>query len=191
MLILALVLNLSTGNGLWLAYTLVGVLAYAILFVLDRRGKLDVPSRTLMAMAIVASLHFLGGSLAGVHSVFGVNGAYYVLPWWDNVAHFLGGAVGWMFFDFLFRARMGLEERRVATSLAAVGFTAMAGIGVELYEFSGFLFFGTIDQGFYTNTMLDLYYDLLGAGAAAIAIHRWAAWFSRAETSHGPEPAEA
>jgi hypothetical protein len=70
--------------------------------------------------------------------------------------------------------------------LAAVGLAVLLGVVVELHEFGGFVAFGTVDQGFYTNTMLDLYHDVLGAGAAAVLGHRWDAWFGPAEAAGDP-----
>lgn len=192
-LAVALATNVATGNALWRNYTLVGVLVFAGMYHLERRGTLVIPARTLHAIVAVGSLHFLGGSLAGVHDVFGVNGAYYIFPWWDNAAHLLGGAVAWLLADATLRARLDLAARRPATSLAAVGLAVLLGVAVELYEFGGFVAFGTVDQGFYTNTMLDIYYDVLGAGAAAVLAHRWEAWFGPAGPAEAGEgaPSEA
>lgn len=171
-LLAALGLNLATGNGLWIAYTLVGIAAFTGLYLAEQRGIWRIPRGTLVGLSVLAALHFLGGSLAGVHEAFGVNGAYYVLPWWDNLAHFLGGALAWLLFDAVLRQWLDLEERQGATTLGALGVAVLAGVLVELYEFSGFLFFGTVDQGFYVNTMLDLYYDVLGGVAIAVWSHR-------------------
>lgn len=184
----ALAANVWNGNRLWTAYTLVGVVLFAAFLALDRRGIVRIPPGTLLAMTVLGALHFLGGSLAGVHRGFGVNGAYYVFPWWDNVAHFLGGGVVWMLADVVLRDRLGIPTRRVATSVAAVAFAALAGIAVELYEFTGFIAFGTVDQGFYVNTMLDLYYDVLGAAAIAVSAHQWARWWGTRSRA-GADPA--
>ncbi len=190
-LAVALLVNLLTGNTLWRNYTLVGIAVFLVLHHLHHRGSWHIPPRTALAMAIVGALHFLGGSLAGVHRVFGVNGLYYILPWWDNAAHALGGAAVWLLADAVLRQHLGGLQRRVVTSVAAVALAVLAGVVVELYEFAGFLLFGTVDQGFYTNTMLDLYYDLLGAVAAAVAAHRWDAWWGpEAEEGPGAEAAQ-
>lgn len=177
-LAIALAANLATRNGLWTAYTIVGAVGFATFYALEKRGAWRIPQGTLVALSVLGALHYLGGSLAGVHRAFGVNGLYYVLPWWDNLAHFLGGAIAWTLADAVLRERLAVPARRFATSASALAFAALAGVAVELYEFAGFVGFGTIDQGFYVNTMLDLYYDLLGATAAGVAAHAWPRWRS-------------
>lgn len=188
----ALATNVATGNALWRNYTLVGTAVFLVLYRLEQVGAMRIPTRTLHAITLVGALHFLGGSLAGLHEIFGVNGAYYIFPWWDNAAHLLGGAVAWLLCDAVLRQRLAMAARRPATSAAAVGLAVLVGVLVELYEFSGFLAFGTVDQGFYVNTMLDLYYDVLGAAAAGVVAHRWEAWFGPAEApdrASGEDPA--
>ncbi len=159
---LAIALNLWTGNGLWLAYTLTGTGIFGILVGLVRIGRLRPPASAVWLAGIAVALHYVGGSMAGVHQVGGINGMYAALPWWDNVVHFLGSfAVGVAAFTML---RSTVAKASVAAFLAACVAVTL-GVFVELYEFSQFVWFGTVDQGFYTNTLLDLYYNCLGAAA--------------------------
>lgn len=169
---LALVMNLWTGNDLWLGYTVFGSTCFMILLGLIRANRIHIPSGAVWMVGVGAALHYLGGSMAGLHQFRGgtENGLYYAFPWWDNVVHFLGSwAVG--------VAAVALLAPMVAGPrwlLPVLGTTVAVTVGalVELWEFSQFVFFGTIDQGFYTNTLLDLYYNLLGGGAGAFIYAR-------------------
>lgn len=159
----AIAANLAVGNRLWLGYSLVGVVLIVTTMVLDHVNRWHLPDRLLWACGVPLAMHYLGGSLSGLHQ-WGTNGLYYVFPWWDNLVHFLGaGAVG---VAAAYLLEPVVEGRRtiifVATCVAAT-----LGMAVELYEFTGFLWFGTVDQGYYTNTLLDLYYNTLGAFAGA------------------------
>lgn len=171
-LLVALVLNLWTGNSLWFGYTVFGSTVFMVLLGLIRANRIQIPSQAVWMVGVGAALHYIGGSMAGLHQFSGgtENGLYYAFPWWDNVVHFLGSwAVG--------VAAVALLAGRVTGPrwlLPLVGTWAAVTVGVlvELYEFAQFVFFGTIDQGFYTNTLLDLYYNLLGGAAGAFIYDR-------------------
>lgn len=167
----ALGLNLWTGNPLWFAYTLVGVCVFLVLVGLVRLHRWQLPPIALWTAGIAGALHYVGGSLSGLHQVGGPNGLYYVFPWWDTVVHTLGtGAVAVAVYALL-EARLATRSRFLLGFLA-VAVATLLGVLVELYEFAGFTFYGTVDQGYYTNTLLDLYYNLLGAVAASGAYAR-------------------
>lgn len=169
---LALVLNLWTGNRLWLGYTIFGTTGFLLLLGLIRANRIEIPAGAVWMVGIAAALHYIGGSMAGLHRFGGgtENGLYYAFPWWDNVVHFLGSwAVG--------VAAVALLARHVTgpsflLPMLATCVAVAIGALVELYEFAQFVFFATIDQGFYTNTLLDLYYNLLGGGAGAFIYAR-------------------
>lgn len=179
----ALALNLYTMNRLWASYTLIGIVGFVTLTFLVHRFRWDVPAKAVWLVGVGAGLHYLGGSLSGLHTLFGPNGAYYVFPWWDNVTHALGsGAVAVAAYATL---RAHLQTGAVLTSFLAVCVATTAGALVELYEFAGFVFFHTIDQGFYTNTLLDLYYNLLGA---LIGTGVYAKWSTRTSGVQEADP---
>ncbi len=89
---------------------------------------------------------------------------YYALPWWDNVVHFLGAGAAGVAAAYLLAPRMTPTKGTIFVAGCVASFLGMV---VELYEFTGFLWFGTVDQGYYTNTLLDLYYNALGAFTGA------------------------
>jgi hypothetical protein len=164
LVMVAVLLNASMGNRLWLGYSVVGVVLILIIMVLDRTYNWQLPDRLLWWCGVPLAMHYMGGSLSGLHQ-WGNNGLYYALPWWDNLVHFLGaGAAG-----IAAAHVMGplVAGRRTATIVLATCVGATLGLAVEVYEFTGFLWFGTVDQGYYTNTILDLYYNVLGAFAGS------------------------
>lgn len=168
----ALLLNAFTGNGLWMAYTLVGTTVFSVVVGLVRHHDLRIPPMAVWMVGLAAGLHYAGGSMGGVHQIGGLNGLYHVFPWWDNTVHALGSAA-------VAVAAVALLDIALPTAhRALVGFlglavAALVGVLVELYEFAQFVFFGTVDQGFYTNTLLDLYYNLIGATLAVVLYGRW------------------
>ncbi|MGB1586372.1 MAG: hypothetical protein ACPHID_04940 [Thermoplasmatota archaeon] len=171
-LAVALALNLATGNRLWLGYTLFGTTGFLIVLGLLRANRIHVPPGAVWMVGIAAALHYIGGSMAGLHQFAGgtENGLYYAFPWWDNVVHFLGcWAVGVAAVAVLARHITGPA---FLLPLMATCVAVTVGALVELYEFAQFVFFATIDQGFYTNTLLDLYYNLLGGAAGAFIYAR-------------------
>lgn len=166
----AFALNLATRNGLWLGYTLIGLGGFFTLVGLVRVRRWRVPVGPAWGAGLAGALHYVGGSLSGLHQVGGPNGLYYAFPWWDNVVHFLGSVSVALIAEVALRGQVRPAWLRafLATCVAV-----LLGVLVELYEFAQFLWLGTVDQGFYTNTVLDLYYNVLGgAAASALAIRR-------------------
>lgn len=158
-------LNLATGNALWLAYSLVGLAAFGLVAGLVRARRIAPDPRAAWLVGLAMALHYVGGSLSGLHQVGGPNGLYYALPWWDNVVHALGaGAVGAAACAALLRA---LPSRLGLCAFLGTAVAALAGTLVELYEFAQYLWFGTVDQGFYSNTMVDLYDNVVGGALGA------------------------
>ncbi|HLF15955.1 MAG TPA: hypothetical protein VI796_00770 [Candidatus Thermoplasmatota archaeon] len=169
-LAVALALNLWTGNTLWLWYTVLGTSLFLLAVGRVRLRRLHPPRRAVWMVGLAASLHYVGGSLSGLHQIGGSNGLYYAFPWWDNMVHVLGSAaVGVAAAAGLLRLLPGRPVLVGALS-ACVG--VAAGTLVELYEFAQFEWFGTVDQGFYTNTVVDLYNNLVGASLGAILFLR-------------------
>ena len=165
MLVCALALNVATGNLLWLAYSLVGVAVFAFGAGLVRAGRWHPETRAVWLVGLTWGLHYVGGSLAGLHQIGGPNGLYYAFPWWDNVVHALGSAaVAVAATAALLRT---LPARRGLCAFLGVAVAGLVGTLVELYEFAQYLWFGTVDQGFYTNTMVDLYDNVVGGALGA------------------------
>lgn len=166
----ALALNAWTRNELWFWYTTIGLAVLLFAAGLVRTYHLTIPRAAVWTVGLTAAMHYGGGSLGGLHAIGGPNGLYYVFPWWDNVVHFLGSAALGVAAFTIVSMRLPQASAAVAGFLG-VAVASLLGILIELYEFAQFVWFGTIDQGFYTNTMLDLYYNTLGAvvGTAAYA----------------------
>lgn len=162
--LLAVAANAYVGNRLWFWYSAVGVAAVGIVMGLDRVYRWHLPDRLVWWCGVPLAMHYLGGSLSGLHQ-WGSNGLYYALPWWDNAVHLIGcGAVG-VVTAYLLAPR--LPRRRGLVVLLAASVATTVGMLIEFYEFVGFLYFGTVDQGYYTNTILDLYYNAVGAFVGA------------------------
>lgn len=164
-LLAAVALNLWTGNGLWLAYSLVGCAVFAFGAGFVRSGRWRPPTRAVWLVGLTWGLHYVGGSLAGLHQIGGPNGLYYALPWWDNVVHALGSAAVAVAATAALVPVM--PSRRVLPALLGTAVASFVGTVVELYEFAQYLWFGTVDQGFYTNTMVDLYDNVVGGALGA------------------------
>lgn len=161
-MVVAVAANAALDNRLWFTYSLVGVAIVLGVAVIERAYAWRLPDRLLWWCGVPLAMHYLGGTLSGLHQ-WGSNGLYYALPWWDNLVHFLAaGAVG-VAAAYLLAPRLPRQPRTVVFLATCVG--AFLGLAVEVYEFVGFLWFGTVDQGYYTNTVLDLYYNALGGFA--------------------------
>jgi uncharacterized oligopeptide transporter (OPT) family protein len=162
--LVAVAVNGAIRNPLWFSYSAIGVVLVVTVMALDRAYRWHLPDRLLWWCGVPLAMHYLGGSLSGLHQ-WGTNGLYYALPWWDNLVHFIGaGALG-VAAAYLLAPRLPRQRAAVVFSAGCIATTL--GMAVEFYEFAGFLWFGTVDQGYYTNTVLDLYYNALGGFAGA------------------------
>lgn len=164
------VATLVEGKRLWAAYNAVGVAVTLAFALLVARLRIALPRVPALVCYVAICLHYVGGSLGGHFGVEGVNGLYAVFPWYDRITHF-GGAAGvsllvWHVLAGL-RAAHAWVVPDAALAWAAFGLTMAVGVGVELFEFGAWTFFGTIDQGFYSNTMMDLLVDTCGAAFGA------------------------
>ena len=166
----ALALNLVTHNRLWFWYTVLGLGILLTFAAATNAYRLPTPPAAVWGVGLTAALHYVGGSLSGLHQIGGPNGLYYAFPWWDNIVHVLGSAAVAIAAYATLAATV--QAPRPALAVLAIALSSLVGVVVELYEFAQFVFLGTVDQGFYTNTVLDLYYNLLGATLGAIAYAR-------------------
>lgn len=166
---------------LWRNYALSGVVLGGIATYALYHWDVRIPRYIQWIVVTGMLLHYGGGSLGspdpyrmGLFGYHGINGAYHVHSWWDNLTHFAGIGAGAMAAAYLldaFQTRRGLAwNKRSMWLLSFITGLAM-GVGVELYEYLGKAAFQTIDQGGYKNTMLDLVFNVLGACVgAAIAV---------------------
>ncbi len=189
MLLMALGLNAWTRNGLWFWYTTLGVAGLLTFVGLARTGILVFPTLSVWMFGVAGALHYMGGSLSGLHTIGGPNGLYYVFPWWDNLVHLIGSAAMGI-------AAATILLAKIPASRGTIGFLATCiavtvGTLVELYEFSQFLWLGTIDQGFYTNTLIDLWENLIGSAFGAFLYLRLAPEAESAVTLRPRRPVDA
>lgn len=178
-------LNHARGFDLWRNYALSGVGLGGITTWLVYRYDVRVPHYIQWVIVAGLWLHYGGGSLGspdpyqmGLLGYHGINGAYHVHSWWDNLTHFMGIGAGTMAIAYLLEAyqvRRALAWTKLVVFALAVTAGLATGVGVELYEYLGKAVFQTIDQGGYSNTMMDLQFNILGAvvgGALAVTIDR-------------------
>ena len=122
------------------------------------------PSSLLLFLLAIAAAHF-GGVIYGW---------YFTVWWFDIPMHLAGGAwVGVLFlylFGERFPAAFDIKKNAVATALFLLGFTALVGIGWEVYEyiFDAFVLrayplLGRA-QASVADTVADLVNDLIGGG---------------------------
>lgn len=179
------ILNQARGFVLWRNYALTGVVLGGIVTWMLYRWDVRVPRYIQWVIVAGLLLHYGGGSLGspqpyrmGLLGYHGINGAYHVHTWWDNLTHFVGVGAGTMATAYLleaFQTRRGLHWRPTSLFAFAVTVGLAMGVGVELYEYLGKSAFQTIDQGGYENTMRDLHFNVLGAvlgGALAVTVDR-------------------
>lgn len=153
-------------------YSVLGSSFFAVFVGLARAGVFAFPTRTVWLLGLAGALHYVGGSFAGLHQFGGPNGLYFVFPWWDNVVHLLGTGAVAIGAATLLETR--LKEEPWVWGFLSACVAVFAGVAVELLEFAQFVFFDTVDQGFYTNTLIDLYNNLLGAALGAYLHIHWA-----------------
>ncbi len=170
---------------LWRNYALTGVVLGGIVTYALYHWDVRVPRYIQWVIVAGMLLHYGGGSLGspdpyrmGLFGYHGINGAYHVHGWWDNLTHFTGVGAGTMATAYLLEAyqtRRGLAWNKRSVWLLSVTTGLAMGVGVELYEYLGKTAFQTIDQGGYRNTMMDLVFNIYGAtlgGALAVTIDR-------------------
>jgi hypothetical protein len=188
------ILNQARGFELWRNYALSGVAMGSIVTWVLWRKDVRIPHYIQWVIVAGLLLHYGGGSLGspyeysmGLLGYHGINGAYHVHTWWDNLTHAVGIGAGAMAIAYLaeaYQMRRGLAWPGWAVAGTAFLGALAAGVGVELYEYLGKSVFQTIDQGGYENTMLDLHFNILGAAlGTAVAVrldrHRFAARIQR------------
>lgn len=163
----------AEGKRLWAAYNAVGATLALALAVVLWWQRLELPRAAALVCLGTAMLHYVGGAVGGP----GINGMYAAVPWWDRVTHFAGAAGVAVLALGLLRAASrrdgGWTLPASALALFAFCLAVAVGVGVELFEFGAWAMFGTIDQGFYSNTMMDLFDDATGAAFGAALAHAW------------------
>ncbi len=155
-------------------------------------GRMRMPALPLWIAYCTTLLHFIGGSLgAADHGpgplcfggmqpgewlcADGVNGMYHSHPWWDKIVHGMNSASTAFAWSFAWRRVSDHNGWQISSRMiAGICFSLTVAIGMvyEVYEFFGKVFFYTIDQGGYVNTVTDLISNSLGeASGVAFAFY--------------------
>lgn len=183
------ILNEVRDFNLWRNYAVAGLFMGSLLTWVLWHKDVRIPHYIQWMIVVAVMLHFGGGSTGspvrgeeGLLEMRGINGAYHVYPWWDNLTHIAGTLAATLGFAYLLemyqlRRRLGWSPRTVFAFSLTAGLAT--GVGVELYEYLGKTLFQTIDQGGYYNTMGDLVSNLVGATVGAtvgVAVNRTLFW---------------
>jgi hypothetical protein len=177
--------NYNRGLNLWAGYNLGGAVMALMVISFMWGGRMRMPALPLWIAYATTMLHFVGGSLgAPDHGpgplcfdgmqpgewlcADGVNGMYHSHPWWDKLVHGMNSASIAIAWSFAWRRVSDHNEWVISSRMiAGICFSLTAAIGMvyEIYEFFGKVFFFTIDQGGYINTVTDLISNTVGAAA--------------------------
>jgi|TARA_B110000908_G_C10143501_1_gene397914 hypothetical protein len=177
--------NYNRGLNLWAGYNLGGAVMALMALTFLWSGRMRIPAFPLWIGYATTLLHFVGGSLGAADSgpgpfcfegmqpgewlcADGVNGMYHVHPWWDKVVHGMNSASAAIAWSFAWRRVSDHNGWEISSRMIAgicFSLTVAIGMGYEVYEFFGKVFFYTIDQGGYTNTVTDLISNSLGAAS--------------------------
>lgn len=167
----ALILNQAVGNDLWRWYSLIGVPVFIALVVAVRHFDWPVPWTSATLIGLGTTMHYIGGSLGFLDAFPQPNGLYAEYPWWDDVVHAINTMA-------LCAAAAPVVARRWHGNAGAGIFIticigAMGGVLIEVYEFAHFFFLDTVDQGYYTNTMMDFINNTWGGIIGALIGWPW------------------
>lgn len=114
-----------------------------------------------------------------VNIVLETRGIYYTLPWIDMPMHFLGGAsiavAGFSFLSFLKRKGFLNELPFLLRTLFIMSFVGLAAVSWELWEFSVDFVLHKNLQGNLPDTMIDMFFGLLGGFVTSVM---WAVFLS-------------
>ena len=167
--------NWVVGNYYWGNQCLVGLALVLLMGFIIYYFEIHIPIYLTSIAILALVLHYVGASMEGM-TIGSIefpppNGAYSAFPWWDHVTHLFGSIAMVLIIGYFFQlyfASQGFMPHKSVVWLSAFALGIVFGVGVELYEFSGFRWFLTIDQGGYENTLWDLAYDTFGSATGAV-----------------------
>lgn len=155
---------LVRGNVEFIYYTALMIMSISIILLINKR--MHFYPIVLMSLSVVGLLHLLGGNIhIGETRLYD----FYLIPnlfRYDNFVHTLGSAVMAMLAHALLTPVLhnNFEKRRGYFILLLVVVSMGLGAINELVEFGAVLIFNVGQQvGDYTNTLLDLVFNTLGA----------------------------
>lgn len=173
---------LGRANYEFLLYVAVILLVAAWILWKQRRIRLSLP--ILWGLTVWGILHMAGGNVrVGDGVLYGVVlvpliPAYDVLRY-DQVVHMFGFGVATLLCQHLLRPYLREGIERIGTLLFLVVLMG-SGFGAinEIIEFIAVLAMPETGVGGYTNTLLDLVFNLIGGVLAACWLARRGAWQS-------------
>ena len=180
--------NYNRGLNLWAGYNLGGAVMALMVIAFLWSGRMRMPALPLWIAYATTLLHFVGGSLGAADQgpgplcfdgmqpgewlcADGVNGMYHSHPWWDKLVHGMNSASAAIAWSFAWRRVSDHNGWEISSRMIAgicFSLTVAIGMGYEVYEFFGKVFFYTIDQGGYVNTVTDLISNSLGAASGVV-----------------------
>ena len=154
-------------NYEFLYYTL--LVSILIVVVVVYHKTINLPNGVLVGLAVLGALHVAGGNfhLGGVrlYDFWFIGGIFK----YDNLMHFLGAVIATIVAYTLLYPHMDkkIDDSKFFLSLLLILLACGVGTIIELVEFLGVLLFDISAQvGGYTNTLIDLVFNFLGATTA-------------------------
>jgi len=147
---------------IWALGCLLSLIVCFLPTLLKRRWKIHLPIELELLIVLALFLHSGGGALDAYHNI----------PWWDHITHFLSTAVVSLL-AFIVMAIIDAYSSEIKFNMPLliffiVIFSLAMGVIWEFFEFTSDLLFGTHAQLNNTDTMVDLFFDLLGGIIVAI-----------------------
>lgn len=162
-LLAVVVLGVSQGTAYSIAGVVLGAAVMAMPWTLERMGWVKLPA-LVQAWIVLA---------VGLHTVGLIWRLYDSVSWWDHMTHILSSSlIGLLAAMSLFIIERNSESIRLppwSYTLLVVVFTMFTGTLWEVGEFLGDAAFGTRMQYSLTDTLNDIYFDLMGGIAAGVA----------------------
>lgn len=163
---------LASGNNEFIYYTAVMILSISVILFIHRR--MHFYPIILLSLSLLGLFHLLGGN-------YYVNGVrlydFWLIPpnilKYDNVVHTFGSGVMVMLAYAMLKPvlRQPLEQHDIYFVILLVLVGTGLGVINELIEFGAVLTFKASNEvGYYTNTLLDLIYNTVGAIIMAIIL---------------------
>jgi uncharacterized membrane protein YjdF len=126
-------------------------------------------NKRLLALAFILVV-----LLGAVHFLASFFYLYWIVWWFDNVSHFLGGLMTgvlsfWVLRQFVFKSYV-LNIRGVLTIILVS--VLVVGVGWEVFEKVFNIAEGVPGESYMIDTTVDLIADLLGGVAAAVLVYK-------------------
>ncbi|MCP4481515.1 MAG: DUF2238 domain-containing protein [bacterium] len=155
-----------SGNREFLIYIFVMIALVFTIFFTDK--KVEYPNSVFIGFTIWGIIHMMGGGFSFNGTRFydlillPVSEKYSILKY-DQVAHVVANYLATILMFLIIRGKF---QNKIKSWFAISVVVVMAGSGIgainELIEFLAFLKTGSTGMGGYVNTLLDLFFNLIG-----------------------------